>query len=314
MAESMVFADARSQESGKNVQQAEGDTLKAGLLLAYALLKKIRELAQKYESKEGKFTILFDGKPVVSGIVKDEQFTLDNLDYSGEEIEGFSLENKAINQPKLTNSNQTVEQSNTKSVKPDLSPSKPIIKEPVNQVNKLRIIINQQELNLSPEEQEELTKLVKDFLENNRQNQPVQIGSDSIIPTENIANNLANSPQSSPKVTGAIDSKSLRENQDLSTNFKNALTILETAKSVVEQYGEQQGNTLVAEGKNYRIELNNPDSDSRALVVISKDANQTILSATNDRASFSFSQKDLHNFQQTQKKLQLQQDNSQTER
>ena len=308
MSESMVFADARSQESGENVQQAEGDTLKAGVLLAYALLKKIRELAQKYESKEGKFTILFDGKPVVSGIVKDDQFTLDNLDYSGEEIEGFSLENKAINQPKLTKSNQTIDQSNTKSVKQDLSHSKPIIKEPVNQVNKLRIIINQQELNLSPEEQEELTKLIKDFLENNRQNQPVQN-------QENKTNKLDNFHQSSPKVTGAIDSKSLRKNQDLPTNFKNALTILETAKSVVEQYGEQHGNnTLVAEGKNYRIELNHTHSDNRALVVISKDTNQTILSATKDRASFSFSQKDLHNFQQTQKKLQLQQEHSQHDR
>ena len=36
MPESMVFADARSQESGENVQQAESDTLKAGVLLAYA--------------------------------------------------------------------------------------------------------------------------------------------------------------------------------------------------------------------------------------------------------------------------------------
>ena len=105
-----------------------------------------------------------------------------------------------------------------------------------------------------------------------------------------------------------------RKNQDLPANFKNALTILKTAKSVVEKYGEQQGNTLVAEGKNYRIELKNPNSAHQALQVISKDTNKTILSATNDNASFSFTKQDLKNFSETHQKIQQQQNNSQTER
>ena len=105
-----------------------------------------------------------------------------------------------------------------------------------------------------------------------------------------------------------------RKNQDLPANFKNALTILKTAKSVVEKYGEQQGNTLVAEGKNYRIELKNPNSAHQALQVISKATNKTILSATNDNASFSFTKQDLKNFSETHQKIQQQQNNSQTER
>ena len=414
------------------------------------MLKKIKDLAQKYDSKEGKFTILFEGKPLVSGTIKDEQFTFDNLDSSVEKISGFAIETKELNPPEKTNNHQTVARSKPSAVNPDISPSKPIRKEAkketskptnlvsnlgqnkqvikkdkenqvnqVNQVNKLTVIFNDKELNLSPEESEELTKLIKDFLKANQPNKPVtnqpnsikqkensssQNQSEQVSQTENsssqnqseqvfqkqnsssknqseqvsqtknsssqnqseqvfqkqnsnsqnqseqpsnqgnveyqpqttqvshfdsvkenTANNLKNSTESSPKMTGAIESKSSevspeklkktvdkinqlaqiqkksfsrsfimsmnRKNQDLPANFKNALTILKTAKSVVEKYGEQQGNTLVAEGKNYRIELKNPNSAHQALQVISKATNKTILSATNDNASFSFTKR-----------------------
>lgn len=148
----MVFVDNHQQDTaGKKMQKVQNDTIKASALLVYVLLKKIKDLADQYPLKSGKFKIVFAGKQIASGNVKEGTFKFDELDYLPEKIEAFELENKETNpQFKNQGKNQT-----TTAKSPENFANKPD--------NHLKLLLDDQEVELNPEEQDEIIKMLNEL-------------------------------------------------------------------------------------------------------------------------------------------------------
>jgi hypothetical protein len=151
----MVFVDNHQQDTaGKKMQKVQNDTIKASALLVYALLKKIKNLADKYSSKSGKFKILFAGKQIASGNVQEGTFKFDELDSAPEKIERFGRETEETN---LQLKNQQENKTNTLKSPENLenSPNKPD--------NHLKLLLDDQEVELSPEQQQEIIKMLNEL-------------------------------------------------------------------------------------------------------------------------------------------------------
>lgn len=148
----MVFVDNHQQDTaGKKMQKVQNDTIKASALLVYALLKKIKNLADKYSSKEGKFKILFAGKQIASGNVQEGTFKFDELDSAPEKIERFGRETEETN-PHLKNQGENL---TNKPQSPENSQNQPD--------NPLKLLLDDQEVELSPEEQQEIIKMLNEL-------------------------------------------------------------------------------------------------------------------------------------------------------
>lgn len=107
------------------------------------------------------------------------------------------------------------------------------------------------------------------------------------------------------------------EKKEIPNDYQNAMNIANTAYKIAHRYGKSEGKNLVAEGKDYRITIDNYKANEEIapeISVISKENNQPILEVKHyiynalseekdERFNYQFSAQDVKNFKKIAQEL-----------
>ncbi len=249
----MVFIDNQHQDrAGKNIQEAQKNTIKATALLAYAIAKKLIDLAKNYALE--KVQLQKDQEKGYLTKRETQQNSQEN-------------EDKSYAENPLDNSSQN--SSNNK----------------IN--NDLNLLGSDRQANFRQINNEKIEPSASSF---------TQIESGQSGESGEIEPEVSKINGGSFTIEKLLELEKNKEN--MTTDYKNAMQIAKTANLIAKKSGQKQDKNLVADGKHYRIVIDNSEKEKPVTTVYSHQNNERILEADSLGIYYRFSDHDVNKFKE----------------